>query len=80
VNSAIRITHLPTGLTTMAQEERSQHMNKKLALARLLTKIEEKQDARAQQSQQKQWGMHNDLERGNPVRVFQGERFLERKG
>ncbi|MCI5164803.1 MAG: peptide chain release factor H [Candidatus Electrothrix sp. GM3_4] len=80
VNSAIRVTHLPTGLATMAQEERSQHMNKKLALSRLLAKIQEEQDTRAQQSQQEQWGMHNDLERGNPVRVFEGERFRERKG
>ncbi len=80
VNSAIRVTHLPTGLTAMAQEERSQHMNKKLALTRLLARIEEAQNARAQQSQQEQWGMHNELERGNPVRVFQGERFREKKG
>jgi peptide chain release factor len=80
VNSAIRVTHLPTGLITTAQEERSQHMNKKLALSRLLAKIQEEQDTRAQQSRQEQWGMHNDLERGNPVRVFQGERFREKKG
>lgn len=80
VNSAIRVTHLPTGLTAMAQEERSQHMNKKLALTRLHVRIQEEQDVRAKQSQQEQWGMHNELERGNPVRVFQGERFLEKKG
>ena len=80
VNSAIRVIHLPTGLTAMAQEERSQHMNKKLALTRLLARIEEKQSARAQQAQQEQWGKHNELERGNPVRVFQGERFLEKRG
>ncbi len=80
VNSAIRVTHRPTGLTAMAQEERSQHMNKKLALTRLLARIEAAQDARAKQSQQEQWGMHNELERGNPVRVFQGERFREKKG
>ncbi|XCN73459.1 MAG: peptide chain release factor H [Candidatus Electrothrix aestuarii] len=80
VNSAIRVTHLPTGLTAMAQEERSQHMNKKLALTRLLARIQEEQNARVKQSQQEQWGLHNELERGNPVRVFQGERFQEKKG
>ena len=80
VNSAVRVTHLLTGLTATAQEERSQHTNKKLALTRLLAKIEQKQDTRVKQSRQEQWGMHNDLERGHPVRVFQGERFQEKKG
>ena len=55
-------------------------MNKKLALTRLLARIQEEQDARTEQSRQEQWGLHNELERGNPVRVFQGERFRERKG
>ncbi|MCI5195712.1 MAG: peptide chain release factor H [Candidatus Electrothrix sp. AW5] len=79
VNSAIRVMHLPTGLTAMAQEERSQYMNKKLALLRLLAKIKEEQDARTKRSQQEQWGMHNGLERGNPVRIFRGELFQEKK-
>ncbi|WYD80140.1 MAG: hypothetical protein V8K32_12585 [Candidatus Electrothrix gigas] len=54
-------------------------MNKKLALLRLLAKIKEEQDARTKWSQQEQWGMHNELERGNPVRIFRGERFQEKK-
>ncbi len=33
--SAVRATHLPTGLSAIAQEERSQHLNRRLALARL---------------------------------------------
>ena len=33
--SAFRVTHVPTGLHASASEERSQHKNKKLALARL---------------------------------------------
>jgi peptide chain release factor len=34
-DSAVRATHLPTGKSAYSQEARSQHMNKKLALAKL---------------------------------------------
>ena len=33
--SAVRLTHLPTGVVVTAREERSQHRNKAVALARL---------------------------------------------
>ena len=37
--SAVRVTHLPTGVRATAMEERSQHRNRKLALARLKKKL-----------------------------------------
>jgi len=37
--SAIRITHVPTGLTVMMQEERSQHRNKAKALDLLRSRV-----------------------------------------
>ena len=40
--SGVRLVHLPTGLTVVVREERSQHRNKALALARLRERLEER--------------------------------------
>jgi len=74
-NTAVRITHKPTGLVSIAQEERSQYMNKKLALTRVLKLIEQKQCDTKKEMQQNRWKTHNDLERGNSIRVFHGAKF-----
>jgi protein subunit release factor A len=39
---AVRITHIPTGLTAVGQECRSQSQNKALAMARLAAKLRER--------------------------------------
>jgi peptide chain release factor 1 len=43
--SAIRITHLPTGIVSESQDGRSQHKNKEIAMAQLYRRIKEQQDA-----------------------------------
>ncbi len=40
--SGVRLTHLPTGIVVTARESRSQHRNRKTALARLRAALEER--------------------------------------
>jgi peptide chain release factor len=68
--SAVRVTHVPTGLQASAAEERSQHRNRKLALARLAGKLAGAGEKRNLDAREKRWKSHQELERGNPVRVF----------
>lgn len=70
VESAVRATHIPTGVTVTASTERSQMMNKKEAVEKLKNKLMTFQIEKANERVQEQWMEHNTLLRGNPIRVF----------
>ncbi|MES0491802.1 MAG: peptide chain release factor-like protein [Leptospirales bacterium] len=75
--SAVRATHIDTGIVVIARDERSQNANKQKALERLAVLLQEKSDKELVDFKAKKWGSHNELERGNPVRVFTGKDFKE---
>lgn len=79
VSSAIRATHIPTGIAVVAMDSRSQHQNKKLATARLLKKLEDEKLVQLKNHVGKQWENQLNVERGNPVRVFSGSDFKKNK-
>lgn len=79
VSSAIRATHLPSGLSTVAMDSRSQHQNKKLATERLLEKIKGFELEVLKQQVSRQWENQLNVERGNPTRTFTGSDFKKQK-
>lgn len=79
VSSAIRATHVPTGISVVSMDSRSQHQNKKLATERLLLKLNEAQLHLLKQQFQSQWTNQLAVERGNPIRTFEGSDFKKLK-
>lgn len=77
-DSAVRVIHVPTGLSAFAQEERSQYMNKKLAVARLVMLMKDIQKLKQLEKKLEKRKKHLGLERGNPIRVFEGNKFKEK--
>jgi peptide chain release factor len=71
--TAVRAVHIPTGKSAVARGERSQLMNKKLALARLASLFADEKKHKEQQNHSELRHTHWELERGNPIRVYDGE-------
>ena len=71
--SAVRAVHIPSGISVVASDQRSQWQNKKLATERLQVKLTAWNVERAMIQAQANWSNHNSLQRGNPVKVIQEE-------
>ncbi|MBK9576814.1 MAG: peptide chain release factor H [Fibrobacteres bacterium] len=76
--SAVRVTDPASGLSASASEERSQHRNRALAFARLQEKISRRETAKGEIRRTALWERHDQLERGRPVRVYEGGEFRRR--
>ncbi len=73
VSSAVRVTHKPTGISTVSMDSRSQLQNKKLALSRLKEKLENINLEKRNETVVDKWSNHLELQRGNPVKVFRNK-------
>ncbi|WP_339386755.1 peptide chain release factor H [Vibrio caribbeanicus] len=75
-DSAVRATHNETGISVRVESERSQHANKRLARALLFQKLEMMKQEQMTSQEKARWQQHWELERGNPVKTFKGEKFV----
>lgn len=75
--SAVRATHLASGISIKVQSERSQHANRRLALLLLGRRLAQQEELGRQSLRAGRRQLHHELERGRPVRCFHGAGFKE---
>ncbi|HVS28381.1 MAG TPA: peptide chain release factor 2 [Solirubrobacteraceae bacterium] len=69
-DSAVRITHRPTGIVVQCQNERSQSSNKATAIAMLRSKLLEQRERERQEEIAKERGEAQDVNFGSQIRSY----------
>ncbi len=69
-DSAVRITHLPTGIVVTCQNERSQHRNREIAMNILRAKLYERAQREAEERMRKESGEKKKIEWGSQIRSY----------
>jgi peptide chain release factor 2 len=69
-DSAVRITHLPTGIVVQCQNERSQHKNKALALKILKARLYEKQMEEKEEKMEELHSSKKEIAWGSQIRSY----------
>jgi len=79
VETAVRITHLPTGVVAASQTQRSQHQNKASAMKLLLSKLYAMREDQAKAEMERFYGEKGSVSFGSQIRsyVFQPYRMVK---
>jgi len=70
VETAIRITHLPTGIVVQCQAERSQHQNRDRAMKVLRAKLYERQEDEKKKEMERFYGEKGEIAWGQQIRSY----------
>lgn len=68
--SAIRITHIPTGIIVTCQNERSQYKNKECAMRSLRSRLFERMEDEKRSAMEKFYGPKGEIGWGNQIRSY----------
>jgi peptide chain release factor 2 len=79
VETAVRITHIPTGLVVASQTQRSQHQNRATAMTLLLSRIYAQRVDAQKQEMERFYGEKGSVSWGNQIRsyIFQPYRLVK---
>jgi peptide chain release factor len=69
-DSAVRALHVPSGISVVAREHRSQHRNKAAAITRLAEILEAKARQETSHAQHAEWTARIEIQRGNALRTI----------